>query len=258
MRLLHRLLMGVPAVLIAAGSVLAAPPGGGGGPRGGPGPGPRGPGPGAGPHGPGPSTGVRVGVSPAGVRVGVGPGPSGVRVGGPGPTIAYGHGGYYGQYHHYPVYINNRGGFYGGGGIGIGLGYPGFYGGYVQPIVIRSGPPVIMQGAPLVVQAPSDSQSQALPESPPPGNTESALQITDVNPGPARDAGLQRGDVIFKADDKRIQTFDDFRSVLNTAKDKVTVTYWNPATSSIATKDVAVLDTKIGVAVVEVPVVLGD
>ncbi len=237
------------ALAFAAGPLFAGPgpgggrPGGGGGPR-----------PGGG--------GVRLGGPPGGINYGANR-----------PGIPFNGGPYRGNNGYRPL-----GGGYSGFSIGIGLGglgsggfpglgYGGYNGGYRSyynsgPLVGSSaytGPaPVISPDPHPFPQTPlAPTYSTAIPVIPP-VNADSALRVTGVDAGPASRAGLQAGDIIVKVDGTRVKTFDDFRASLTAARDGVALTVYSPTTGRTTIKDVAVEDTRIGVSVVETPVVIDE
>lgn len=79
------------------------------------------------------------------------------------------------------------------------------------------------------------------------------LKITELaSDGPAKDAGLDTGDVILSVDGKMTQNFDDLRSALKaTDKKEVKVEFWDASAGKTDTKKVMVKDTKIGVTIEE-------
>ena len=86
--------------------------------------------------------------------------------------------------------------------------------------------------------------------------SDTALQITDIHDGPAKAAGLASGDVIVGVDGKRITSFEELRSALTAAKEKVSIDAYSPSAGKRTTRDVAVKDGTIGVSVVPMPVTL--
>jgi len=187
-----------------------------------------------------------VGVRAGGVGVGVGPG-GGVSVG-----VGRGYGGWYGGYgggYGRGGYGYGRGGYgYGLGGIGIGIGgigggYGGGYGssGYsASPVVIPS-QGIVSASAADVQPATSTSD-------------DTAMVIADVSQGPARQAGLQRGDVIISVNGVRTRHFEDLRSALTAGPSPVAVEFFNQSTGQRSSANVMVNNGTIGVSVVETPV----
>lgn len=169
----------------------------------------------------GPRGGVAVGIGPVGVRVapngavGVGVGNYGYR------PYGYGYRGY-----------GYRGGWYGTPGYRAGYYSPAYYS---APVVI---PSTTIAPAATTVPAQSDT----------------GLAITDVHDGGARQAGLQRGDIILGVDGSRTQSFNDLRAALSAGRDTVAMDVFSPSTEKRSNVNVNVDNTTIGVSVIETPV----
>lgn len=201
----------------------------------------------------------------------------GAHVGGVAHTSGYHPGGV--TYHPGTVYHGGyssgyRGGYYGGVGFGIGLGYPyyGGYGGYGYGLGgyggygyggyggygggYYSSPTVVIPQTYVVPSTTVAAAPTAVATAPaaPAAGGETGLRITDLkNEGTAKAAGLRRGDVILAVDGKRVQTFDELRSVLATAGKEVKVEFVDGSNGQIDQKTIKVEGTKIGVTVDEVP-----
>lgn len=172
-----------------------------------------------------------------GTAVRVGPGGVGVRSGG--VAVGVGYGGY---------------GRYGYGGYGGYRGWygPGFYGGgYYGGVPYTSG----YYSAPEVITVPSSGVVAAGAASTPSSN-DSAMLVTDVSAGPAREAGIQRGDVILSVDGKRTHNFDELRAALTSNQNPVNIDVYSPTTNQRANRSVNVNSGTIGVSVIEAPVAL--
>ncbi len=132
-----------------------------------------------------------------------------------------------------------------GGGGGGGGGGDGGGGGYA-PGPVTSG----YEPAPPAVYAPEPAPEP--PAAPLPST--SALQITEIDRGPAADAGLRKGDVIFRVDGWRTRTFDDLRAALTASGGKSRVVFYNPNEGRFEVRAVAVVNARLGVSVRAVPV----
>lgn len=131
----------------------------------------------------------------------------------------------------------------GGGGGASGGGDPGY----------------ASSGGGDVVPAGYTQQAESLPPPSPPatGNT-TALQITEIDRGPAARAGIQKGDVILMVDGKRTRTFDDIQEIMAGRTDTAVFTILNSDNGTVETRNVALANGRIGVALAEVPVNLDE
>jgi S1-C subfamily serine protease len=82
------------------------------------------------------------------------------------------------------------------------------------------------------------------------------LRIEAVADGPAKAAGLQKGDVILSVDGVRVRTYEAIRAVLGRVAEGATVDIEvvTAATGAAARRAVAVRGGRIGVTVEEIPV----
>lgn len=149
-----------------------------------------------------------------------------------------------------------------------------------RPVVVRpplgppeirqtpAGPVVVRQSpiGPIIVHAPFPRPSGRGPfvlgSSAQPAataaTTSTAMKISSIEDGPARNAGLKADDIIVKVDGKRIRTFEELRSALTASNGKSIFVVFTPGAEGVRTVDVDVTDTKIGAGVVEVPVEYDD
>jgi membrane-associated protease RseP (regulator of RpoE activity) len=179
------------------------------------------------------------------------------------------HGGYhpaYNGYHYNPALHGYSHGYYRpygtGVAVGVGLGSAYRYG-YGYPFVIGGagyrtgygrGPVVISvpgSSGYLTVSPPAAVSPTTSPAPTATGDT--ALQIADVSPGPAQQAGLRAGDVIFAINGSRVQTGDDMRKIVGPAAE-VEVEFFKPQDGRTATVKVTPKDGYIGVTVEQIPV----
>lgn len=147
-------------------------------------------------------------------------------------------------------------------GYNNGYGYNRFGQSYVVPSQSSSYyyTPGTTYATPQVVQgAYSTTPSTTTTVTPASGTTTASgrmgLVITEIKDGPAKDAGLRRGDVILSVDGQRLQSFDELRTSLKgTDKKQVTVEFIDGSNGQTETKKVGVRDSKMGITVEEVPV----
>jgi S1-C subfamily serine protease len=89
------------------------------------------------------------------------------------------------------------------------------------------------------------------------GNT-TALQITDLDPGPAVDAGMAKGDIIVKVNQQRVTSYEDLRAILSPISGQVEFLVFRPSDGSLTNRLVTPVETRIGVSVEKVPVDLDE
>lgn len=106
--------------------------------------------------------------------------------------------------------------------------------------------------------APAPTPVAAAEPPPPATGTNTALQITDLDRGPAARAGMQKGDIILKVDGTRTRTFEDLQATLAASSGTSRVLFFNPEEGKLETKELPVANGRIGVAVVPVPVDFDD
>lgn len=212
----------------------------------------------------GPGSGVLIRPNPPGPRGGPGAGPI-IRPNPPGPI-----GGPGGR----PIVIRpNPPGPIGGPGSGPIVIRPPLpprppYPPGPRPIPPRR-PPIVIASAfvggllppPPIVAAPSVVFSDPIIEQPAPlvpaGNS-TAMQIVILHDWPAKDAGLEVNDVILKVDGQRTRTFDELRAALVASSGKSQFVVYSVSSEVVKTVDVNVVNTLIGVSVLEVPVDLDE
>ncbi len=119
------------------------------------------------------------------------------------------------------------------------------------PVVVGSSP--INTPAPILIPDPASPSTTAATK-----DAEWALRVVDVAAGPAAKAGLQKGDVILRIDGLRVKSFDDLRTALKNSSGKSSVAYFRPSAGKRDVMEVAVEETRIGVSVEPVSVVLND
>jgi len=151
-----------------------------------------------------------------------------------------------------------------GGGVGVRIGVGpvvirgGLVGAGLPPFVVAGGPPIVVVAPPVtVVDSGTVGQPEPLPTTPPAGNT-TALQIVSLDSGTAAQAGLKVNDIILQVDSTRTRSFEDLRIALSASKGNSQFVVFNPETNNVGTVAVAVVDTRIGASVLEVPVQVDD
>ncbi len=188
----------------------------------------------------------------------------GITLGSPSSGLSFGYGtGGYGSFG--AIGVPGRpyyGGLpYGGGYYG---GYRGPYGGtyyptpnyYVPRTYILPQPYIAPQ--PYIVPTPTYivPRTTVVPSTPAPVTpSEMGILITELKPdGTAKAAGLRQGDVILSVDGKRIQSFEELRAALSVEnKKQAKVEFIDGSNNQIDSKEVAIVDSKMGITIEEVP-----
>lgn len=115
---------------------------------------------------------------------------------------------------------------------------PGYSGGYAAN-------PVVIPYMPAAPPAPAPSAV--------PATSETALRVTEVTPGPAAEAGLRVGDIIYAVNGSRVQTGDELRKAVGSAAE-VTVEFVKPQDGRTAAVTMAPRNGRVGITVEPIPV----
>jgi PDZ domain len=173
---------------------------------------------------------------------GGGPGFGGPKVGGPGIGIGVGGPGWGAYWNTGPYWGGGYAPYYWDGGRysyyapGYYYSSPGYY--YTMPRYYYTSPTYR-----YVVPASATEVD----------NTQYGMQITQVFDGGARKASLRSGDIILGVGNARVQSFEALQAALAGAKE-VEISFLNGGTRKVEKVPVQVVDNRIGVEVVAVPV----
>lgn len=134
--------------------------------------------------------------------------------------------------------------------------YPCHHPWYGVPFVRYSFWPSTLVGPPRIVIRPTSIGPDAVLT--PNYSPETALVITSLEAGPAHNAGFKPGDILIRVDGIRTRTFADLRGALMKSVGISRVLFYRPQTGQVDRTLVRIIDTRIGVTVVTVPIEIDE